>query len=165
MKRKRICGILFGYTTERINYTMFVLKLIKKWLTHTCAYFTVVTLIYMIIQAIVNVSDEALVLDAGRTALFFLFSLLIALANTVFSIDKLITALKVTLHFVIVMFAFYACLLLPLSMPASSIFVGLALGAVVYAVIMGLVAVFRSRFKKISESSEKYEKKFNKKAK
>ena len=117
MKRKRICGILFGYTIERINYTMFVLKLIKKWLAHTCVYFTVVTLIYMIIQAIVNVNDEALLLDAGRTALFFLFSLLIALANTVFSIDKLITALKVAIHFVLVMFAFYACLLLPLSMP------------------------------------------------
>ena len=145
--------------------TMFVFKLIKKWLSHTCVYFTIVTLIYMIIQAIVNVNDEALLLDAGRTALFFVFSLLIALANTVFGIDKLMTSLKVVIHFIIVMFAFYACLLLPLSMPASSVFVGLAFAAIAYAIIMGLVALFRSRFKRISENHDNYEKKFNKKAK
>ena len=144
---------------------MFVLKLIKKWLAHTCVYFTIVTLIYMMIQAIVNVNDEALLLDAGRTALFFVFSLLTALANTVFSIDKIITALKVAIHFVIVMFAFYACLLLPLSMPASSIFVGLAFAAIAYAIIMSLIAFFHSRFKRISENSQKYEKKFDKKTK
>ena len=145
--------------------TMFVLKLIKKWLSHTCVYFTIVTLIYMIIQAIVNVNDDALLLDAGRTALFFVFSLLVALANTVLTVDKLATALKVVIHFIIVIFAFYACLLLPLSMPASSVFVGLIFAVVVYAIIMSLVALFRSRYKKISENHENYEKRFNKKTK
>ena len=119
----------------------------------------------MIIQAIVNVSDETLLLDAGRTALFFVFSLLLALANTVLTIDKLSTAFKVVIHFIIVMFAFYACLLLPLSMPASSVFVGLIFAAIVYAITMGLVALFRSRYKRISENHENYEKKFNKKTK
>lgn len=145
--------------------TMLVLKLIKKWLSHTCVYFTIVTLFYMIIQAIVNVNDDALLLDAGRTALFFVFSLLVALANTVLTVDRLMLALRVAIHFLTVMFAFYACMLLPLSLPASSVFVGLILAAIVYAVVMGLVALFRSRYKKLSKVDEKYEKKFNKKAK
>ena len=98
-------------------------------------------------------------------SLFFVFSLLVALANTVLTVDKLMGALRVAIHFLTVMFAFYACMLLPLSLPASRVFVGLILAAVVYAIVMGLVALFRSRYKKISENHENYEKKFNKKAK
>ena len=144
---------------------MFVLKLIKKWLAHTCVYFTISILIYLLIQAITIVGENFKGLEVDRTLLILVFSLLLALANTVLTLDKLSTALKIAIHFVIVMFAFYACLLLPVSMPASRIFVGLVLAAIVYAIIMGLVALFRSRYKRISESHDNYENKFSKKTK
>ena len=68
---------------------MTVKGFIKKTLTHACVYFTVIMLFYIIIAAIVNVNDSRLLLEAGRTALFFVFSLLLACANTVFSIKAL----------------------------------------------------------------------------
>ena len=97
--------------------------------------------------------------DVLSTLCAFVFAL------HIITVDKLATALRVVIHFIIVMFAFYACLLLPLSMPASSVFVGLIFAAVIYAIVMGLVALFRSRYKRISENHENYEKKFNKKTK
>ena len=79
---------------------------IKRLLTHSCIYFSLITVVYAIVAAIVNVNDEEVLLDAGRLILFYVFSLLFAAANSVKEIKALHKALAILLHYVITAFAF-----------------------------------------------------------
>ena len=140
---------------------MTVKGFIKKTLTHACVYFTVIMLFYIIIAAIVNVNDSRLLLEAGRTALFFVFSLLLACANTVFSIKALSGGLRLIIHYLITVFGFYACFMLSLSLRASSQLVGLVAFTAIYFAIMGISALISSRYRANVEKAEKYTKKYS----
>ena len=141
---------------------MTVKDFFKKLLCHACCYFSVCMLVYIAIAAIINVNDDALLLEATRTVLFFVFSLLLALANTVLSIGALSGKLKVIIHYLVTTFAFYACFMLPLSMRASSVLVGLVIFTFVYFIILGIIVAFKSRYRRNAEKAEKYEKHFSK---
>ena len=138
---------------------------IKKMLVHSCVYFTVAMAAYLVLAAIVNVNDDTLLLDAGRTVLFFVFSVLLSLANTLFSIEKLHMALKIICHYLLTSFGFFVCFMMSLAMRTSQIFVGLVIFTAVYFIILGIVAAFRSRYRANKESSEKYENKHKKQTK
>ena len=140
---------------------MTVKGFIKKTLTHACVYFTVIMLFYIIIAAIVNVNDSRLLLEAGRTALFFVFSLLLACANTVFTIKALSGGLRLIIHYLITVFGFYACFMLSLSLRASSQLVGLVAFTAIYFAIMGISALISSRYRANVEKAEKYTKKYS----
>ena len=140
---------------------MTVKGFIKKTLTHACVYFTVIMLFYIIIAAIVNVTDSRLLLEAGRTMLFFVFSLLLACANTIFSIKALSGGLRLVIHYLITAFGFYACFMLSLSLRASSQLVGLVTFTAVYFAVMGIGALISSRYRANAEKAEKYTKKFS----
>lgn len=144
---------------------MTVKGFIKKLLVHSCVYFTIAMLVYMILAAIVNVSDDTLLLDAGRTVLFFVFSVLLAGANTVFSIKELNAAIRVILHYVFTTFGFYVCFMMTLGMRTSQVFVGLIIFTLIYFIILGIVTAFRARYKANAEKSEKYEKQYKKQTK
>ncbi len=144
---------------------MTVKSFIKKLLVHSCVYFTVTMLIYMILAAIVNVSDDKLLLDAGRTVLFFVFSLLLAGANTLFSVKSLHISLRIILHYVFTLFAFYVCFMMTMGMRAAQIFVGLVLFTVVYFIVLGIIAAFRAKYKSNTENVQKYEKQYKKQTK
>lgn len=144
---------------------MTVKDFLKKLLCRACCYFTVCMLVYIIIAAIINVNDDALLLEAGRTVLFFVFSLLLALANNVLSLEKLSGKVKVLIHYLLTVFAFYACFMLPLSMRASSVLVGLVIFTLVYFAILGIAVAFKSRYRRNTEKAEKYEKQYSKKTK
>ena len=133
----------------------------KKWLNHACVYFTVFMLIYIILAAIVNVGDDALRLDAGRTVLFFLFAFLLSAANTVFKLETLSMSLRLLIHYVLTALGFYFCFIMTLGMRAAQVFIGLVLFTVVYFIVFGVVALFRARYKKNTERSQKYDKRYN----
>ena len=144
---------------------MTVKGFIKKLLVHSCVYFTITMLVYMILAAIVNVGDDTLLLDAGRTVLFFVFSVLLAGANTVFSIKELSAAIRIILHYVFTAFGFYVCFMMTLGMKTAQVFIGLIIFTLIYFVILGIVAAFRARYKANTEKSEKYEKQYKKQTK
>lgn len=133
----------------------------KKWLNHACVYFTVFMLIYIALAAIVNVGDEELRLDAARTVLFFVFAFLFSAANSIFGLDKLSTALRVVIHYALTALGFYFCFIMTLGMRAAQVFIGLVLFTAVYFAVFGIVALFRARYKKNTERSQKYEKRYN----
>ena len=141
---------------------MTVKDFIKKLLCRACIYFSCIMLCYIIVAAIVNVGDGDLLLEAGRTVLFFVFSLLFALANALFAFDKMSGGTRVLLHYLITAFAFYACFMLPLSMRASSIIVGLVVFSLVYFAVLGLSSLFRSRYRANIERAQKYQKQYDK---
>ena len=139
---------------------MTVKGFIKKMLTSACVYFSIVMLCYIIIAAVVNVSDDALLLEAGRTVLFFVFSLLVALANTVFSVKALSAKIRVLIHYFICAFAFYSCFMLSVSMRASGVLIGLVLFSVLYFAILGIGAAFKAKYRANTERAENYEKQY-----
>ncbi len=123
-------------------------------------YFTLVMLLYIAAAAVVNVADEKLLLDAGRTVLFYVFSLLVAVANTLFSLPKLSYALKVLCHYLICVFAFYTCFMLPVGMRASGVFIGVILFTVIYFAAFGIISLFRAKYRSNLEKTQSYQKQF-----
>ena len=142
---------------------MTVKGFIKKLLLHSCVYFTLCMLVYIIIAAIVNVQYDTLLLEADRSVLFFVFSLLLSAANTVLSLPRPSGKIRVFIHFVITLFAVYACFMLPISMRASSVLVGMVIFSMLYFAVLGIVAAFRSKYRRNAEAVEKYNKQFSKK--
>lgn len=141
---------------------MTVKEFIKKLLCRACIYFSCIMLCYIIVAAIVNVGDGALLLDAGRTVLFFVFALLFALANGIFALERLSGGTRVLVHYLITVFAFYACFMLPISMRASSVIVGLVVFSLVYFAVLGLTSLFKSRYRTNVERAQGYQKQYGK---
>lgn len=135
-------------------------QFIKKWLSQACINFTLLMVLYTAIAAIVNVNDDTLLLDASRCALFFVFAVLLSAANTLFDFESLHIALKITIHYVVTAAGFYVCLLLPLAMQASGVLVGMSFFTVIYFAALGVIALFRAKYKQNKENSEAYKSKY-----
>lgn len=140
-------------------------KLIKKALNYTCIYFTVITACYILILQLANISEGAAAVEATRVLLYFLASVLLAIANAIFSCSRISSVVRVLSHYLICVFAFYTCFLLPVNMRASFMVTGIVIFTVLYAAIMGSIAIFKSRLKRNRERYEEYESQFGKKNK
>lgn len=141
-------------------------KLIKKSLSVACICFTLITAVYMLIMTIAYPSETAFV-KAYEVVLFFVFSVLFAIANAILSIEKINGALRYFLHYVICAAAFYPCFLLPRSEnavnPTSFAIIGIVIFTLIYAIIMAVIAAFRSRLKKNRETMVAYTNQFKNK--
>ena len=149
-----------GKLSERIMRYMTVKSFIKNLLTRSCVYFSAIMLIYIIIAAIVNVDTSQLLLDASRVVLFYVFACLLAGANAVYGIKTISGGVRLLCHFIIMLFAFYTCLILPLSLRPASNFVGLVLFAIFYFVIFGIYTAISSKYRKNKESHQSYTSQF-----
>lgn len=138
-------------------------KILKKLLNSACIIFTVTTALYMLVLQIMNIDDSEAAVEAGRVLLFFVFSLLLSIANALLSISKIHVALRYVFHYVISTFGFWACFCLPNKMDFSKTLVGIVLFSVVYAIVMIIIGVFSHRLKKTKTQDKKYEKQFSKK--
>ena len=149
-----------GKLFERIMRYMTVKSFIKNLLTKSCVYFSAIMLIYIIIAAIVNVDTTSLLLDASRVVLFYVFACLLAGANAVYGIKTMSGGVRLCCHFIITLFAFYTCLILPLSLRTASNFVGLVLFAIFYFVVFGIYTAISSKYRKNKESHQSYTSQF-----
>ncbi len=135
---------------------------IKKTFSRACVYFSLITAIYALLVMIVNVDDELVLLDAGRVLLFFVASFLFSLGNNLLSVKKLAGPARIVLHYLVYLFAFCACFLLPISPEPSGTIVGITLFTIIYAVALAIVLLVRSRYKTRSELREDYRPQFKK---
>ena len=140
-------------------------KLIKKLLVSTCVIFTVLTAIYMLILQIMNTAEISAAVESGRVLLFFVFSFLMACANTLLSIEKIHGAIRYMSHYILCTLGFWICFCIPNNMQASQILVGIVFFTLGYAIVMPLIAFFRRRLTKSKTPPQKYEKQFSKKHK
>ena len=121
------------------------------------------TVVYILIVMFLNVDSKEILLDGTRILLFLVFSILAAAANTVLSIKVFPKIAAYIIHYAVYAFAVYSCLLLPLSLePASKNFVAIVVFTVFYLIFMGARALFKSRYKKLSEEDQAYTKRFSK---
>lgn len=142
---------------------MNVKKFLKSLLGDTSVYFTLLAAIYSAMMLLVNVKEPEVLLKASTLLFLFLFALLSALGRSVLRLSSMAGGARVALHYVILAFAFYLCLLVPAGMRAPQVLVGLVLFTAVYWVVAGIVHLFTARFRKNSEQTESYEKQFQKK--
>ncbi len=143
---------------------MNIKTVLKKLPADTSIYFTLITAVYALLMLIANVGENEIAMEASRLLLFFVFSVLAALARSILRLPHLHGALRVTLHFLILATAFYLCFLLPASMRASVVLIGLFAFVIVYWIGAAIVALFISRFRKNTEQDVPYVKQYQKKS-
>lgn len=144
---------------------MEIKKLIKKTCVSACVIFTVIVAVYMLILQIKNLTKSDAAVEASRVLLFFLFSVMLAVANSILSLPKLHSASKYTLHYLICVFGFFICFCLPTGMRLATAFVGIIFFSIGYAIVMPIIANFKRKLNKNKAPVEKYEKQFSKKKK
>ncbi len=145
-------------------YTMNIKTFFKKLLADTSIYFTLITAVYALLMLIAHVGEDAVAMEAYRLLLFFVFSVLAALAAFLLRLPRWHGALRITLHFAILAMAFYLCFLVPASMRASGVLIGLFAFAVIYWIGAAIVALFVSRFRKNAEQDVPYTKQYQKRS-
>ena len=107
--------------------------------------------------------EKTVLVEASSVVLFFLFSVLFAAANTIMSIKAISPALRYVLHYIICVFAFYTCLILPYSSTVGAAIVICIAFSFLYAIVMVVIGIFRSKLKKNREATATYTKQFSKK--
>ncbi|MBE6546404.1 MAG: hypothetical protein E7668_03045 [Ruminococcaceae bacterium] len=137
-------------------------KVFKNMLTESCVYFALISALYCVLMLIVNVSEQEVLLSALTLLLIFVFSVLAMLAQTLYRYKALNGAARLFLHYAILALAFYLCFLLPASMTASQVLIGLTVFTLIYALVMGLSALFLRRLRKNAAREEIYQSQFKK---
>ncbi len=142
---------------------MDIKQFIRKYINAACVYFTLITFLYMLCMAFINISDDSPAVEASRVLLFFIFSVLWSIADAIRAFKRIPAVLGRVIHFVICIFAFYACFMLPVRMLPSNILSGLVIFTLVYWVILGIKTFFASRLQRNREQAEPYQGQFKKK--
>ena len=138
-------------------------KFLKSLLGDTSVYFTLLAAGYCLMMIIVNVEKTEAGLRASTLLFLALFSLLAAFGRSVLRLSSMSGGARSALHYVILTFAFYLCLLVPAGMNAAQVLVGLALFSAIYWIAAGIIRLFAARLRKNREQIEKYEAQFSKK--
>ena len=139
-------------------------SIIKKIFISTCVIFTAATVFYCILVALMNPDDERILFEATRIVLFFFFALIVSIANAVFKINQIPTAMRYIIHYLLCAFAFYLCVLFPIESLAAPSFVliGLSLFTVIYVLACAVISIVKSKLQRKKEKQETYTAKFSK---
>ena len=126
---------------------------VKKLLTNTCIYFTLITVMIILLALLTDdKSNSSAVLNAA-SLLFLPFSLLLAVAGELLRTDKLPRWIRFVSHYVITLLDIYLFLLLPSSArPGATTMLVLFAGlTVLYWILFGIIALIATRVKKLLE--------------
>ena len=138
---------------------------IKKTLSRTCVYFTLITVLYSLLVLFVNISAEEIILEGSRIIMFLFFSFITSIGMTIFSLNAIPAWARYLLNYALCAFAFFLCILLPASsdgQAAGFLLVGIFFFTLIYVVCAALIALFRSRYKRLNEQEADYKKHFSK---
>ena len=136
-------------------------KLIFGTWSYACKLFTAITAFYALIVTIMTV-NEAIYLSGERVIMFFIFSVIFALAGIILKLTFIGSAVRYILHFLAIGLDVYLCLLMPADMDGSRIVVGLALYTVIYLIFMGVRSLFLTKLRRNLEKTEDYKNQFKK---
>lgn len=131
---------------------------LKKICFHTCLYFTVATLLFLLISIIVN-NDLTRGIHPGSQALLFPFSLLFASANVLFRHGTFKMWMRVVLHYTLTFMSVFCCLYLPnrdANASASQGFKFFLVITILYVIIMGILLGVRARIKRVTRDAAHY---------
>ena len=142
---------------------MDIKQFIKKYINTACVYFTLITAVYMLCMVFITTGDDSPAVEASRVLLFFVFSVLWAIADAIRAFKRIPAALGRIIHFVICIFAFYACFMLAVRMLPSNILTGLVIFTLFYWAVLGIKTFFASRLLRNREQTQQYKGQFKKK--
>ena len=155
--------ISFAYTYRKdIRDLMKKNNIINKLFSKTCAYFSVMTALYALISWMINVDDGLVLVDASKILFFSVASVLFAAGSIILASELMNPPLRVFVHYLIYVFAFLTCFILPANSDASTGIVMAALFSIVYAIVLTIILVIRSRYKKRAEKTKDYKRQFRK---
>ena len=141
---------------------MTVKKIFKNLLTDTSGFFTLITPIYAALHIIVNTVEEEALIPVSFLLYIFLFSLLGAVSMFIYRLNTMNKALRVSIQYVIILFASYVCFFAPYKMSGSQTLIGLLFATVIYFLIFGVYTFLTWKFKQNKGKEEVYESKFKK---
>ena len=130
---------------------MKIWNLIKKILKSTCVYFTLISLLFLLLSLADSKGASG---GFNFSALFFLpFGLAMALGQELICVKKLSAGIRYLSHYAITLLAIFCFLFLPSgNMPSgSTMLILFALLTVLYWIAFGIVALMRRRIKKLME--------------
>ena len=139
-------------------------KFINKTLINCARLFTVITVCYSLLVILVNAEAEEILLEATRIVLFFIFSLMVSLANSILSVKTIQGAIRYISHFFLCAVAFYLCLLVPLidaGAGGSFVVVGLSAFTLLYVVAFVVITVVKSSLTRKKEKKQEYTNRFS----
>lgn len=139
-------------------------RFFKKLLVNASVYFTLITAAYALITVFIHVGEERVLLSAVQMLYNFLFALLAAVAWNLYRMPQWSGALRLLLHYGILILAFYACFLFPASMRSAQIIIGIVLFTVLYALLMLIAHAFIAKLRANAQKEVPYEKQFQKKS-
>ncbi len=129
---------------------------VRRLVSGTCVRYTAISTMAILINLILGDTEGAYI-DPLRFLLFLPFALCLALATAVRKTEKMPTAGKLVLHPVLSLGGFYLCLYLPFQIRTSptgtQILLLLLLSALVYGLLMVIIALCtrRARRRQIEE--------------
>ena len=135
-------------------------SLIKKILIHTCVWYTVVMGAYAFLMCLVHAGTGTILIEAAKSLMFLLFSLLVAGAGVVLRIPNMNGVLRTAIHYVVTLAALLATFVLPMGTTPSFYLVASVIYTVIYLVILGIASIFRSRYSRLADKEAAYQKQF-----
>jgi uncharacterized membrane protein YfcA len=133
-------------------------QLIKKIALHTCIYYTAASFVVLLFYWMLNINHVYGLQPLAQLCLLP-FALVFAAANIYLTQRKQQTALKVLLHYVLVVGATFLCLYLPNrpkeTNPSSGLIMFLFF-TLLYALIMAIVGYIRSRTRRVERERKSY---------
>lgn len=121
---------------------------LKKLFTNTCVYFTLVSVV-MILLGLLDQSSASGIGFNTSALLFIPFAILMALAQELLCAKKLSRAARYFGHFAITLAAIIALFATKASFTSTNLIILLALLSVLYWLIFGIVVLIRKRVKRI----------------
>ncbi len=137
---------------SRKAFTMKKTALVKKWLTDTCVWFTVITLILMIIPLILKRKFDDI--PNVKQFLFLLpFAMSFSAAQMLLKAKSLSATAKRGLHYIITLLAFFFFLWLPANTVsgATAVLIALFLLSLLYWLIYLIALLTKKRFGSFAE--------------
>ena len=137
----------------------------KKIMLDTCIYYTAVTFFVLFLYFLIN-ADLSRGVHPVSLILFLPFSFCFAAANYYFKHARSGTALKVFLHYTLTLGGTWLFLFLPnkaKGQSASGAFILFVALSVLYAIVMTVILVIRSRYNRVTRDESDYVSVYNKK--
>lgn len=124
-------------------------QVLKKWLTDACVWFTGFSVFLMFFS--IAVSDTTAI-ACTRFLLLFVCGLFFSLAGMLKRTERIPSALRLLLHYIIDALAVFTFLYLPVSVDqAATRLLMFLLISLVYWLVVGAVALIKSRVRKLME--------------
>jgi len=136
---------------------------IQKIVVPACIYFTIITVPFaLLVFAIYGGGSSEATLSALRTAMFFVFSLVFATANTLVKSERITFGLRILIHAMLTGVGFWLFILLPARLGGSGTLTGMLIYLVIYVIVLVVVLAKRAQSKKLKNRQSEYREMFKK---